>query len=209
MIKSSLNARNTALVLIGYQNDYFSSDGILRSVVEESLRINDTIKNTVNLLDQINSSEMLVVAMPIIFSDEYIELDQDPVGILNTIKELGAFRKSQKGSQTIDELKQFGDRINYLQGKHGLNAFIDTNLEQFLIDSGIQNIVLAGAVTSICIDSTGRFASDKGFKVYILSDITSARTQVEQEFYCQQIFPLYAKVVTLEELLKKLGISGE
>lgn len=209
MPESSLTTRNTALVLIGYQNDYFSNDGILRSVVEESLKVNNTIENTVTLLSQINSSEMLVIAMPIIFSDEYNELDQDPVGILKTIKELGAFRKNDKGSQTIDELKQFGERINYLPGKHGLNAFIDTDLEKFLIDSGIHNIVLAGAVTSICIDSTGRSASEKGFKVYILSDITSARTQIEQEFYCKQIFPLYANVLSFKELLKKLGSRGE
>ena len=34
-----MRAKNTALILIGYQNDYFAEDGILRGVVDESSRV--------------------------------------------------------------------------------------------------------------------------------------------------------------------------
>lgn len=31
-----MNSKNSALILIGYQNDYFATDGILHDVIEES-----------------------------------------------------------------------------------------------------------------------------------------------------------------------------
>ena len=67
--------------------------------------------------------------------------------------------------------------------------------------------MLAGAVTSICIDSTGRSAFDRNYKVVVLSDCTTGRTVLEQDFYCDKIFPLYAEVIDHQQLLKELGIA--
>ena len=41
-----MNKKNTALILIGYQNDYFAKDGILTSVIEESANTNKCLENT-------------------------------------------------------------------------------------------------------------------------------------------------------------------
>ena len=46
------------------------------------------------------------------------------------------------------------------------------------------------------IDSTGRVAHGRGFRVHQLEDCTCGRTHAEQEQYCTQIFPLYSEVVT-------------
>lgn len=193
----------TALVLIGYQNDYFSPDGILHSVIEESSRITGILTNTLELVERLLSAPVLLVSTPIIFTPDYSEL-VEPVGILKTIREVGAFKAGTKGSETIPELQRFGDRIIEIPGKRGLNAFSNTDLDRLLRDRGITDVVLAGTVTSICIDSTGRSAHERGFKVSILSDCTSARTNFEQDFYCEQIFPLYADVINHRELLKRL-----
>ena len=100
-----------------------------------------------------------------------------------------------------------GDRILTVEGKRGLNAFASTELDETLKDRGIEHVVLSGAVTSICIDSTGRAAHERGYRVSVLSDCTASRTPYEQEFYCENIFPLYAEVLTSEEFLNRS--SGE
>ena len=66
----------------------------------------------------------------------------------------------------------------------------------------IDHVVIAGAVTSVCIDSTGRYAQELGYKVSILSDCTAAKSVFEQSFYCDSIFPVYANVITSQELLE-------
>ena len=67
-----------------------------------------------------------------------------------------------------------------------------TNLNEVLRQKQITPyLVLAGAVTSICIDSTGRAAHEQGYQVSMLSDCTSARTVFEQEFYFENVFRIF------------------
>ena len=40
-----MTSNSTAVVLIGYQNDYFASDGILRGVIEEVDRVNHVLND--------------------------------------------------------------------------------------------------------------------------------------------------------------------
>jgi nicotinamidase-related amidase len=202
-----MKPQHTALVLIGYQNDYFSPTGILYGVIEEFSKVTNVLANTVHLIQCLAPTPALIVTTPIFFTPNYEELI-DPIGILKTIKEVGAFQAGTPGSETIKELDPFKDRILEVPGKRGFNAFINTNLDEILKQQGVTNIVLAGAVTSICIDSTGRAAHEKGYHVTILSDCTSARTVLEQEFYCSGIFPLYAEVVAHSELLERMELHS-
>lgn len=198
-----MNTKQTALLLIGYQNDYFAADGVLHAVIEESSRVTGVLANTVNLIEQLSTTPMLMIATPIAFTADYSEL-VEPIGILQTIKEKKAFQANTKGSEMIPELRQFGDRIMEIPGKRGLNAFSNTALEEVLQQHGITDVVIAGVVVSLCIDSTGRAAAEKDYKVTILPDCTSGRTVFEHEFYCGNIFSLYAKVMTSQRFLDSL-----
>lgn len=199
-----MRTNQTALVLIGFQNDYFFDDGILHGVIE--VNAESVLKNTIKLMESLRSTDVLIVSTPIIFTPNYEELIE-PVGILKIIKEVGAFKRGTKGSDTVDEIKKFGGRIKEVPGKRGLNAFSNTDLDKILQENHIKNIVLAGVVTSICVDSTGRSAHEKGYRVHILSDCTCGRTRVEQDFYIKDVFTLYAEVIDYQTLLKQLNVS--
>lgn len=199
-----MNSKQTSLVLIGYQNDYFSNDGILHEMIEDSSQVEAVLTNTISLIDRLKSSDVLIVSTPIIFTPDYSEI-LDPVGILKSIKEMGAFKAGNEGSETVTELSKFGDRILVVPGKRGLNAFSNTKLKNLFEERGIINVILAGVVTSLCIDSTGRAAYEYGYKVSILSDCTSGRTDTEQKFYCETIFPLYAEITDSNKFMNSLG----
>lgn len=197
-----MSSNKTALLLIGFQNDYFHENGILTGALEDVSGRARMLENTLSLVEEVkNREDFLVISTPIQFTENYSELNE-PTGILKTIKETGAFLKDNPGSETIEEFNSFSDSILEVKGKRGLNAFSNTNLESVLRDNAVNKIALAGVVTSVCIDSTGRSAHEKGFEVTVLSDCTAGRTEFEQQFYCDQIFPLYAKVDTKENLIR-------
>jgi len=204
---TSIDIAKTAVILIGYQNDYFAEDGILREVIEEPGRTQTVLSNTLSLIERLKSTAAHLIVTPIIFTPDYSEL-VDPVGILKAIRDVGAFKGGEKGSQTVPELKAYGSRIVEVPGKRGLNAFSNTHLDATLKEAGVTDIVLAGVVTSICIDSTGRSAFESGYTVRTLSDCTAGRTAVEQSFYCENIFPLYAEVIDSEQFLTRAGIEN-
>lgn len=198
-----MDANQTALVLVGYQNDYFAQDGILRGVVEEPGRVDEVLRSTLALIEALRGTPATIVSTPIVLTADYRAM-ADPVGILSTIKQSGAFQAGTPGAATIPELLALGDRIDYVEGKVGFNAFADTRLHDLLVSRGIRNVLVCGMVTSLCIDSTGRAAYERGYTVTIVSDCTSGRSHTEHDFYCRNIFPLYGRAADSHTLIGEL-----
>ena len=58
----------------------------------------------------------------------------------------------------------------YIIQKHFPNAFRDTTLHDKLQDLNVGKIVICGAMTHMCIDTTVRAAFDLGFRCLVVSD---------------------------------------
>ena len=199
-----IDPARTALLLIGFQRDYFDSDGKVHGVVEESIRASGTLENTRALIEALKGTSMTIISTPIVFSETYNELE-NPIGILKSIRDVEAFKEGTTGAETIDMVTSFGERILEIPGKRGFDAFSNTRLSEALAERGIDRVVVVGTVTSICVNATAMRAFDDGLAVTILSDCTSGRTTVEQDFFCSDVFPLFADVMTHEEFLAQVG----
>lgn len=199
-----MDRRSTAVVLVGFQCDYFAPHGAVADVVAETAP--DVLHRTLELLRAVAGTPVLLVSTPIVFTSEYEEL-VDPVGVLHLVQQRRAFQSGAPGSRSIPELAPFRRQIVELPGKRGLNAFTDTGLDDLLRAHGVVDVVLAGAVTSICIDSTARAAHERGYRVHVLSDCVASRSRFEHRFFCDEIFPIYAGVLAVPELLARLDLS--
>ena len=76
-----------------------------------------------------------------------------------------------------------------------------------LKEKNIRNVLVAGMVTSLCIDSTGRAAYERGLNVTVVADCTSARTRAEHDYYCSNIFPLYGRAADSTTIAAELNES--
>ena len=91
-----MDPKSTAIVLVGYQNDYFAADGILRGVVEEPNWVDQVLSNTIELLQAAAETEMLLISTPITLTPDYRALAESE-GILGAIKNSGAFKAGSAG----------------------------------------------------------------------------------------------------------------
>jgi len=59
--------------------------------------------------------------------------------------------------------------------KHFPNSFVQTDLEQQLRAAGVTNVILAGFMTHMCVNSTARGAFNLGFQPTVVAAATATR----------------------------------
>jgi nicotinamidase-related amidase len=95
--------------------------------------------------------------------------------------------------------------------KRHVNAFRETDLKAILDRHGIEEVVMCGAMSHMCVDAGTRAASDLGYRCVVVHDACATRDQefegvvvpaaeVHAAFMAALRFG-YAKLVTTEEYL--------
>jgi len=89
--------------------------------------------------------------------------------------------------------------------KSSYGAFYDTPLETILKNLEKDTIIICGTLTNYCCGATARQGYERSFMVVFVSDATSADTPEMQEAELKVLRRGFAKVLTCDDLLKKLS----
>jgi len=108
--------------------------------------------------------------------------------------------KGSEGSQIIEELKPVeGD---YVLEKTQYSSFFGTALADLLESLEVDELIIAGVTTDICIRHTVADAFFRGFKTIIPRECVNTDSDEAQERALEEIGNLYkTRVVSIEELV--------
>ena len=140
-----------ALILVDIQNDYFPGGKM------ELVNIDKAARNAKKLLDSFRENGNLI------FHIQHIANSPD-----------ATFFVGGTNGAEIHESIQPQDLERVIQ-KNSPNSFQQTNLLNELQDSGVEQLVICGAMSHMCIDATTRAASDFGFACIVVHDACATK----------------------------------
>lgn len=98
--------------------------------------------------------------------------------------------------------------------KHYPNSFRETRLLEYLHENQISQLVIAGMMTQMCVDTTTRAASDYGFRCVLAHDACAAKAlsfngahvsaENVQTAFLAALDGMFANVATVQEILSRL-----
>lgn len=199
-----MDASKTAVVLVEYQNDFTTENGVLHGAVQGVMESTGMLKNTTEVVTAARAAGATIIHSPIQFAAGYNEITSHPYGILKGVVDTNAFVKGEWGAAIVEDLTPAAGDI-VLEGKRGLDAFASTNLDFILRSKGIETVVLSGFLTNCCVESTMRSAYEKGFEVITLTDCVAGTSEEEHQNAIKYDYPMFSKPMTGQEFTATLA----
>ena len=85
--------------------------------------------------------------------------------------------------------------------RHSAFARHSSGLEAVLVERGVDTLVITGAMTNVCCESTARDAYALGYRVFFISDATAALTDEEHNAALLNLSMCFADVRTTDDML--------
>jgi ureidoacrylate peracid hydrolase len=91
--------------------------------------------------------------------------------------------------------------------KTRFGAFVpgSSNLHEILQERSIDTLIITGTATNVCCESTARDAMQMNYKIIFVSDANAAVTDAEHNATLNNLYVLFADIMTTEELVNILG----
>jgi nicotinamidase-related amidase len=140
-----------ALIVVDIQNDYFPGGKWTLSGIEAAA------DNAARLLAATRAKGELVVHIRHEF-----KTDDAPF-----------FTPGSEGAQIHAKARNQGDEHVVL--KHHVSSYRETDLKEVLDRNGIEEVVICGAMSHMCVDAITRASSDFGYKVTVVHDACASR----------------------------------
>jgi nicotinamidase-related amidase len=210
----NLNANTSALLIVDLQYATGSRQHGLGLLLKEQGRLEEAeyrfsriddliIPNTKKLLKAFRSSGLPVVYVT--YGAELADCSDVPVHIRSVVQATNNIL-GQREHEIIDEIFPIKNELVF--NKVTMGAFSSTGIETRLRTLGITDLVVVGVSTNNCVGMTAMEASDKGFKVVLVSDATGTCDDLAQKAFETMFERLWGRVMKIKRVLLELSLDG-
>jgi nicotinamidase-related amidase len=170
-----IDLANTALVIIDMQRDFLESGGFGESLGNDVSLLSSAISPCKAILSWARHYEMLVIHtreghLPDMSDAHKAKVERgDPSVRIGQIGPMGRILiRGEPGQDIIPELYPLEGEI--VIDKPGKGAFYATELQSILQKKAIENLIICGVTTEVCVHTTIREANDRGYRCIVPGD---------------------------------------
>lgn len=205
---TSFDPARTALLVIDPVNDFLHEDGAAWEMTKSTVKKNDVVAQLARLTQGARAAGVPVIFGPMAYTTEdYADQElQRRSGINRLMFENEMFLAGSFGADFHSDIQpQPGDII---LAPHKGTDVMQTDLKEHLDRLGTKHLVLAGMTANLCVESTGRHATELGYDVTFVSDAIGAESLPAYEASIHVNFPLIGNaVLEVDEFLGSIAAT--
>ena len=171
----ALDLSKAALVIIDMQRDFLEPGGFGASLGNDVSLLRSCIGPCQRLLEAARQAGMLVIHtreghMPDLSDAPIAKIERGKPSLrIGSAGPMGRILiRGEPGHGIIPELTPKEGEV--VIDKPGKGAFYRTDLQQELQAKGIENLLVCGVTTEVCVHTTVREANDRGYRCVVMSD---------------------------------------
>ncbi|MBL42662.1 MAG: hypothetical protein CMM49_08400 [Rhodospirillaceae bacterium] len=196
MIKNILS--DTALLVVDMQNGFLSEKGGMAKLGFDSKLLNSSIPGCVELVKVARKKEIPIIFTQYLYEEDFRDGGIQVEEIFPGIKEVELCARGSNDAMIIDELKPENGEI--IIEKNRPSSFYSTRLEAYLRSQRINNLVICGVTTNICVETTARDAAQRDFGTYVVRDAVAEVDDFRHEISLKALEHMFAKIVTVKNV---------
>lgn len=189
----AFDAKRTAVLVIDMQRDFLAPDAPVATPGGRA------IIPAINRL----TARARTQGMPVVFTQEMHRSDRSDFGIELEFEPPHCL-EGTSGIE-LDEALDVAPTDYRVQGKRRYDAFLGTDLETLLRGLGIENLIVTGVCTDICVSSTVQHARNLDFRCFIPRECVAGTTEDRHEAALLCLGHVFGYVVSLDEVEAALG----
>ena len=167
-----IDKSQTALVIVDPQNDFLSEGGAVWDLVGEDVVKNNVVENLVKLRNAATEAGIPIFYSPHYYTEYEYENWKHPNHIDEIMFDRKMFLKGTWGAEFHPDLQP--DENTFVLSPHkGLSNFWTGDINIQLRQQDIQNIILAGMSSNLCVESHLRDAIENSYDVIAIKDATA------------------------------------
>jgi ureidoacrylate peracid hydrolase len=218
----SLEPTKTAVVVVDMQNDFASPGGMFDRAGIDITCIQAIVPNVRAVLESARANELPIVYLKMGFRPDLEDAGypSSPTWLKHAALQVGDLVTAPNGEPSrvlvrdcwntdiVDALTPEADDLVLYKTRY--SGFYKTDLDDVLRRKGVERLIVVGATTSVCVDSTVRDAMFRDYHCLIVSDATAEpiavdapRSNHEASLLTMEV--LFAHVVTTSDLVAALA----
>ena len=192
-----IHPKHSAILVIDVQNDFCHPDGGQAKQGKDISAMNAVVPNIVKLIEEGRKA-----GVPVIFIRNGHSKWTRSEAWHNKKQESKLPFLCEEGTWGADfyQVKPLPGERNII--KYGYDAFIGTNLDIILSNSGIKTLILSGVATNICVESTARHGFMLDYNIIFLEDCAATHHIEEHEATLHNIEGNFGFVRSSAELFR-------
>jgi len=203
-MQMNLDPKTAALLILHWQNELVKPGGHVSTPLPEIIAASGTIRRLQNALQASREKDVLVVYVNASHRKGYPEVPRIPAPLAAGLVQSNAFIRGTWGAQVIDELEPQEDEIEI--ANFSTSAFIYTELDLILRNSGVTTVALAGLATNWVVESTARDALNRGYAVWTLADCCHGSSTEAHEYCVKNTLPMLGVVCDAADYAEALHL---